>query len=66
MKWFFDKIPEWYSALPHKAQLDVMNLMHERAAALRDWKDGDKSLDDAREIVARCNRDIQQIVEGTA
>ena len=43
-----------------------MNLMHERAAALRDWKDGDKSLDEARAIVARCNHEIARIAEGAA
>ena len=61
MKWFFDKVPAWYNELPISAQLDVMNLMHERGAAVRDWKDGSIDRDKAREIVAKCNREIERL-----
>ena len=66
MKWFFDSVPAWFTALSQSAQLDVMALMHERGAAVRDWRDGEKTRDEAREIVARCNAEIERIAGGAA
>ena len=56
----------WKDKLPASQNASVTGYEHERSAAVMDWLNGKISMNEAREIVARCNHEIARIAEGAA
>ena len=56
----------WKEQLTESQNASVTGYEHERSAAVMDWLNGKISMTEARAIVAKCNKAIQEIVEGGA